>query len=61
MWISIKNPYLIRYGMQTQVSSITGRDIIALGRFAEDARYTIVFDVLTWDCSAGDKDECVRI
>jgi hypothetical protein len=40
---------------------ITGHDIEALERFAEDTRHMIVFDVLTWDCPVGDKDKCVRI
>ena len=40
---------------------ITGHDIMALERFAEDTRHMIVFDVLTWDCPVGDKNERVRI
>jgi len=34
---------------------------MALERFAEDIRHMIVFDVLTWDCPVGDKDERIRI
>ena len=40
---------------------ITGHDIMALERFAEDTRHMIVFDVLTWDCPVGDKNKRVRI
>ena len=40
---------------------ITGQDIMELQRFAEDTRYMIIFDVLTWDCPVGDKGERVRI
>jgi len=40
---------------------ITGQDIMALERFAEDTRHMIVYDVLTWDCPVGDKGERVRI
>jgi len=40
---------------------ITGQEIDALERFAEDTRHMIVFDVLTWDCPVGDKSERVRI
>ena len=40
---------------------ISGADIMALERFAEDTRHMIVFDVLTWDCPVGDKGERVRI
>jgi hypothetical protein len=41
--------------------SITGQDLMALERFAEDTRHMIVFDVLTWDCPVGDKGQRVRI
>jgi len=40
---------------------ITGQDIDALERFAEDTRHMIVFDVITWDCPVGEKGERVRI
>ena len=40
---------------------ITRQDIMDLQRFAEDTRYMIIFDVLTWDCPVGDKGERVRI
>ena len=36
-------------------------DIMDVQRFAEDTRHMIIFDVLTWDCPVGDKDERVRI
>lgn len=40
---------------------ITGHELTALERFAEDTRHMIVFDVLTWDCPVGDKGNRVRI
>ena len=40
---------------------ITGQNIEALERFAEDTRHMIIFDVLTWDCPVGDNGERVRI
>jgi hypothetical protein len=40
---------------------ITGQDITALERFAEDTRHMIVFDVLTWESPVGDKGERVRV
>jgi len=40
---------------------ITGQDIMALERFAEDTQHMIVFDVLTWECPVGDKGERIRI
>ena len=40
---------------------ITGHELMALERFAEDTRHMIIFDVLTWDCPVGDKGERVRI
>lgn len=42
-------------------TNITGQDLMAIERFAEDTRHMIVFDVLTWDCPVGDKGERVRI
>lgn len=40
---------------------ITGHELMALERFAEDTRHMILFDVLTWDCPVGDKGNRVRI
>ena len=40
---------------------ITGHDLMAAERFAEDTRHMIVFDVLTRDCPIGNKGERVRI
>ena len=40
---------------------ITGHELMALERFAEDTRHMIIFDVLTWDCPVGEKGERVRI
>jgi hypothetical protein len=40
--------------------AITGQELTDIARFAEDTRYMIVFDVLTWDCPTGDKGERVR-
>lgn len=40
---------------------ITGHELMALERFAEDTRHMIVFDVLTWECPVGSKGERVRI
>jgi len=42
-------------------NEITGHELMALERFAEDTRHMIVFDVLTWDCPVGDKGNRVRI
>jgi len=40
---------------------ITGQDIDALERFAEDTRHMIIIDVYAWECPVGDKGERVRI
>ena len=40
---------------------ITGHDLMELERFAENTRYMIIFDVLTWDCPVGGKGERVRV
>jgi len=40
---------------------ITGQELMALERFAEDTRHMIVFDVLTWECPVGDMGERVRV
>lgn len=40
---------------------ITGHELMALERFAEDTRHMIVFDVLTWECPVGDKGNRLRI
>ena len=39
---------------------ITGHELMDITRFGEDTRHMIVFDVLTWECPAGDKGERVR-
>ena len=40
---------------------ITGHDIMALERFADDIQHMIFFDVLKWECPVGDKNERARI
>jgi hypothetical protein len=44
-----------------QGKSISGQDIEALERFAQDTRHMIVLDVLTWDCPVGEKGGRVRV
>ena len=39
---------------------ITGHDIMALERFAEDTRHMIVFDIYAWECPVGVKGERIR-
>ena len=47
--------------MPERGKEITGHELMALERFAEDTRHMIVFDVLTWECPVGDKGKRVRI
>jgi len=53
----------IRADLQTTGcgKEITGHELMALERFAEDTRHMIVFDVITWECPVGGKGERVRI
>jgi len=58
-----ENKQSIRADLQAtgRGKEITGQELMALERFAEDTRHIIVFDVLTWDCPVGDKGQRVRI
>ena len=53
----------IRADLQTagRGKEITGYELMALERFAEDTRHMVVFDVLTWECPVGGKGERVRV
>ena len=44
-----------------QGKTITGHELMAFERFAEDTRHMVIFDVLTWDCPVSNKGERARI
>ena len=58
--MSIKEQ-LKKPGQPGSGKKITGADLMALERFAEDTRHMIVFDVLEWECPVGGKGERIRI
>ena len=58
--MSIKDQ-LKKPGQPGSSKKITGADLMALERFAEDTRHMIVFDVFEWECPVGGKGERIRI
>lgn len=47
--------------MGSDSAVIGGHDILALERFMDDTRHMIIFDVLTWKSTVGDKGERLRL